>query len=101
MREAGRDEFNAFFPSPYSLGEFTSRTVEIDGDNYQEPHTSCRKILMIAAESVVCRRLEVLGTGHGRSAKILVDVAKGRAEISGGAAVRLGDTRAVSVLLRH
>ncbi len=43
-------EFNAYFPSPYSLGEYTSPTVEIDGDDYPDPYTGPRKILMIAAD---------------------------------------------------
>ncbi|MDR2332221.1 MAG: protein deglycase HchA [Burkholderiaceae bacterium] len=43
-------EFNAFFPSPYSLGEFTSPTTPIDGDVYPDAHKGSRKILMIAAD---------------------------------------------------
>lgn len=43
-------EFNAFFPSPYSLGEFTSKTVEIAGADYLRPYKGSRKILMIAAD---------------------------------------------------
>lgn len=43
-------EFNAYFPSPYSLGEFTSPTVVIDGDEYSAPYSGDRKILMIAAD---------------------------------------------------
>lgn len=83
---AGRAEFNAFFPSPSSLGEFTSPTVEINGDDYDdypEPYTGSRKIPMIAAD------------------ERYLPTAKGRAEVSGGATARLDDTRAVSVFLRH
>lgn len=43
-------EFNAFFPSPYSLGEFTSKTVAIEGADYPNPYNGPRKILMIAAD---------------------------------------------------
>lgn len=43
-------EYNAFFPSPHSLGEFTSRTTPIDGDDYTKPYQGKRKILMIAAD---------------------------------------------------
>ncbi|TGD41436.1 hypothetical protein EEB11_18575 [Pseudotabrizicola sediminis] len=61
--EAGRVEFNAFFHSPHSLGEFTSRTVEIDGDDYPEPYTGCRNILMIAAKERYMPKAR--GIGHG------------------------------------
>ncbi len=43
-------EFNAFFPSPFSLGQFTSPTVAIEGADYAAPYTGSRKILMIAAD---------------------------------------------------
>lgn len=43
-------EFNAFFPSPYSLDQFTSPTVQIEGADYPNPYTGPRKILMIAAD---------------------------------------------------
>lgn len=43
-------EFNAFFPSPFSLGEFTSPTVEITGADYPAPYKGALKILMIAAD---------------------------------------------------
>lgn len=43
-------EFNAFFPSPYSLGEFTGSTVEIEGDDYPAPYEGERRILLIAAD---------------------------------------------------
>ncbi len=43
-------EYNAFFPSPYSLGEFTSPRTPIDGDDYPKPYQGSRKILMIAAD---------------------------------------------------
>lgn len=43
-------EYNAFFPSPYSLSEFTSPNTDIDGDDYPRPYQGRRKILMIAAD---------------------------------------------------
>lgn len=43
-------ENNAFFPSPYSLSEFTRPTTDLDGDDYPEPYRGPRKILMIAAD---------------------------------------------------
>ena len=43
-------EFNAYFPSPFSLSEFTSPTTPIDGDDYPQPYRGSRKILMIAAD---------------------------------------------------
>lgn len=43
-------EYNAFFPSPYSLAEYTSPTTPIDGDEYPDTRRDGRKILMIAAD---------------------------------------------------
>ena len=45
LSKTGRAEFNAFFSSPYLLGELTSRTVKTDGKNYPEQYTGCRRIL--------------------------------------------------------
>lgn len=43
-------EYNAFFPSPHSLGEFTSPRTPLDGDHYPDAYQGTRKILMIAAD---------------------------------------------------
>lgn len=43
-------EFNAFFPSPFSLAEYTRAKADIDGDEYPAPYTGQRKILVIAAD---------------------------------------------------
>ncbi|MFD2756426.1 glyoxalase III HchA [Comamonas terrae] len=43
-------EFNAYFPSPYSLGEFTSPTTSIDGAEYPDAYQGSRKVLVIAAD---------------------------------------------------
>ena len=43
-------EFNAFFPSPFSLGEFTSPTTPLDGDDYPDAYQGDRKVLVIAAD---------------------------------------------------
>lgn len=43
-------EFNAFFPSPYSLQEYTSPTTDLDGADYPQPYQGKRKVLMIAAD---------------------------------------------------
>ena len=43
-------EYNAFFPSPYSLGEFTRPKSDLSGADYPKPYTGNRKILVIAAE---------------------------------------------------
>lgn len=43
-------EFNAFFPSPFSLAEYTSPQTDIDGDDYPTPYNGQRKILVIAAD---------------------------------------------------
>ncbi|MGE4322208.1 MAG: protein deglycase HchA, partial [Sphingobium sp.] len=43
-------EFNAFFPSPFSLAEYTSPKADIDGDDYPAPYSGPRRILVIAAD---------------------------------------------------
>jgi len=44
-------EDNAFFPSPYSLSQFTSSKSDLDGANYPNAYQGGRwKILMIAAD---------------------------------------------------
>lgn len=44
-------EDNAFFPSPYSLSQFTSPKSNLSGADYPEPYTGGRwKVLVIAAD---------------------------------------------------
>ena len=44
-------EYNAFFPSPYSLSQFTSPKSDLSGADYPQPYKGGRwKILMIAAD---------------------------------------------------
>jgi molecular chaperone Hsp31 and glyoxalase 3 len=43
-------EYNAFFPSPYSLAEYTSSRSDLDGADYPNPYTGSRRILVIAAD---------------------------------------------------
>ena len=44
-------EYNAFFPSPYSLSQFTSPKSDLSGADYPQPYKGERwKILMIAAD---------------------------------------------------
>ena len=44
-------EDNAFFPSPYSLSQFTSPKSDLSGANYPTPYTGKRwKILVVAAD---------------------------------------------------
>lgn len=44
-------EDNAFFPSPYSLSQFTSAKTDLDGAEYPEPYQGGRwKVLMIATD---------------------------------------------------
>lgn len=44
-------EDNAFFPSPYSLSQFTSPKTNLSGADYPDPYTGGRwKILVIAAD---------------------------------------------------
>lgn len=44
-------EENAFFPSPYSLGQYTSKKTDFDGTTYPAPYTGGKwKVLMIASQ---------------------------------------------------
>ncbi len=44
-------EDNAFFPSPYSLSQFTSPKSDLDGADYPDPYTGGRwKILLVGAD---------------------------------------------------
>lgn len=43
-------EDNAFFPSPYSLTQYTSSKTDYDGSKYPSPYTGKKRILMIATD---------------------------------------------------
>ena len=43
-------EFNAFFPSKFALGQFTSRKSDLEGADYPQPYTGTRRILVIGTD---------------------------------------------------
>ena len=43
-------EDNAFFPSEYSLSQYTSPVSDLDGVDYPKPYRGKHKILVIAAD---------------------------------------------------
>lgn len=43
-------EDNAFFPSEYSLGQYTSPISDLDGVDYPKSYSGKQKILVIAAD---------------------------------------------------
>ncbi|OBA11083.1 chaperone protein HchA [Acinetobacter calcoaceticus] len=43
-------EDNAFFPSPYSLSQYTASKTDYDGTTYPTPYTGNKKVLMIATD---------------------------------------------------
>ncbi|EQB4402741.1 glyoxalase III HchA [Acinetobacter baumannii] len=43
-------EDNAFFPSPYSLSQYTSPKTDYDGTTYPMPYAGNKKVLMIATD---------------------------------------------------
>lgn len=47
---ADQAEYNAFFPSPSSLAQFTSSKTNLSGDNYPKPYRGSKKILLIATD---------------------------------------------------
>lgn len=48
--EADKAEFNAFFPSPFSLAQFTSPNSDLDGADYPQPYTGKGKVLVIGTD---------------------------------------------------
>ncbi len=51
-REPTRDpaEYNAWFPSPYSLSQYIPPKTDFDGAHYPAPHKGGKKILMVATD---------------------------------------------------
>ncbi|MCF3998573.1 protein deglycase HchA, partial [Pseudomonas aeruginosa] len=43
-------EHNAFFPSPYSLSQYTSAKTDFDGADYPTPYKGGKKVLMIGTD---------------------------------------------------
>ncbi|MCG9493779.1 protein deglycase HchA [Acinetobacter pittii] len=43
-------EDNAFFPSPYSLSQYTASKTDYDGTTYSTPYAGNKKVLMIATD---------------------------------------------------
>lgn len=43
-------ENNAFFPSPFSLNEFTNPVSDLSGADYSPRYSGCHKVLVIAAD---------------------------------------------------
>lgn len=55
-------EDNAFFPSPYSLSQFTAPKSDLAGADYPHPYTGKRwKVLMIGADERYVPMDNVLG----------------------------------------
>ena len=43
-------ELNAFFPSPFSLKQFTKPMSGVEGANYPQPYRGMRRILVICTD---------------------------------------------------
>lgn len=62
-----RTEDNAFFPSPYSLSQYTSARTDFAGVEHEGAYTEGRwKVLMIATEEryVLCQNGKMFSTGN-------------------------------------
>ena len=59
-------EDNAFFPSPYSLSQYTSSKTDYDGTTYQNPYKGDKKILMIATDEryILMQNKKFFSTGN-------------------------------------
>ena len=60
-------EDNAFFPSPYSLSQYTSSKTDFDGTTYPNPYTGGRwKVLMIATDEryILMQNGKMFSTGN-------------------------------------
>lgn len=59
-------ENNAFFPSPYSLSQYTSPKTDYDGTTYPNPYQGDKKILMIATDEryILMQNEKFFSTGN-------------------------------------
>lgn len=60
-------EHNAFFPSPYSLSQYTSSKTDFDGTQYPNPYTGKKwKVLMIATDEryILMQNGKMFSTGN-------------------------------------
>ncbi|RLZ09637.1 protein deglycase HchA [Acinetobacter sp. 2JN-4] len=59
-------EDNAFFPSPYSLSQYTSPKTDYDGTTYPDPYQGDKKILMIATDEryILMQNEKFFSTGN-------------------------------------
>lgn len=59
-------EDNAFFPSPYSLSQYTSAKTDYDGTTYPTPYQGDKKILMIATDEryILMQNEKFFSTGN-------------------------------------
>lgn len=59
-------EDNAFFPSPYSLSQYTSSKTDYDGTTYPNPYKGNKKILMIATDEryILMQNEKFFSTGN-------------------------------------
>lgn len=48
--QSDKAEFNAFFPSPFSLEQFTKPTSGLEGADYPQPYRGTRRILVICTD---------------------------------------------------
>ena len=48
--EADKAEYNAFFPSNYALGQYTSSVSNLEGAHYPQPYQGSRRILVIGTD---------------------------------------------------
>lgn len=59
-------EHNAFFPSPYSLSQYTSARTDFDGTGHGSVYTGGKKVLMIATDEryLLMRNGRMFSTGN-------------------------------------
>lgn len=59
-------EHNAFFPSPYSLSQYTSAKTDFDGADYPTPYKGGKKVLMIGTDEryILMQNGSMFSTGN-------------------------------------
>lgn len=59
-------EHNAFFPSPYSLSQYTSAKTDFDGADYPTPYKGGKKVLMIGTDEryILMQNASMFSTGN-------------------------------------
>ena len=76
-------EHNAFFPSPYSLSQYTSAKTDFDGADYPTPYKGGKKVLMIGTDEryILMQNGSMFSTGNHPVEMLPADVPLGQGRL--------------------